>query len=117
MLASFWSPISLGAAFLILGALAPQYIDVSRESALIWAGIAAVLVGIAWWLARRHLSREQSQPTPRGGRGGTAQAPGQKSRAFGGAGGDANGGVGGDGGNAIATGKGARAKGGAGGKG
>ena len=79
------------------------------------AGITAAL--LLWCLAIFLAFRRPRNETPSGGRGGSASALGEDSRATGGSGGNSGRGDGGDGGAAVAKGTRSVAKGGRGGTG
>lgn len=113
--ATIWIPTLLGVVFLIFGVAAPEVWKALPD----WARPAAIVVAVLLWgfaivLAYR---RSGSDGLFRGGRGGSAMAKGDESRATGGRGGDAGKGDGGRGGAAIAKGRRSVAKGGDGGRG
>jgi hypothetical protein len=110
----YWVPLLLAAAFLILGALLPKYVDGLPS----WVRVGAIALAVVLILSTGVLAYlQKSSEPPQGGRGGNAKAYGDSNEALGGRGGDAGQGFGGDGGRAIAKGRRSVAKGGEGGKG
>lgn len=119
MIVSFWVPVVLGTAFLLIS-VALANLVVNIPDWLPYAGVAlgVLLLAVGWYMARVQARDTASppaslDPTRSYNRGGSALATGEDSVAEGGAGG--LGPLGGRGGDAKATGKGARATGGRGG--
>ena len=113
-IATYWIPLALSVAFLILGLMLPSYVANLPS----WVQQAAIALSVVLIVAALALAYAQkSKDAAQGGRGGSARVSGEDSNAIGGAGGDAGRGAGGDGGNALAKGRRSLARGGSGGKG
>lgn len=110
---SFWIPLLLGVAFLLLSFALP----VLGAALPKWTAPAGVVAGLSLlaWAGAWAYRKRSGQSDRSGGAGGDASVTGTGSSGFGGAGGTGRTGRGGKGGNATVKGQGSVARGGRGG--